>query len=317
MKNWIRRHLLALFIAFSSVGKKLNSSKEERLESGDELSQSKEQGSLSHALRNGIVNQQVQEFRARIYEVLDRAQNFSIDNEPIFDENGEIITMVASSKDRNVEAIPSTVKGDPFDDYPVMLVVDNTPITLGAEEAATYIEDVEKGMSSKFKFHNENPIMVGRSFVAKDRVEQYAKRLFVRTIDGDKKLLEFYLNKYKTENKKHNFFLNSLIKFVNRPMNNDFLKFETIDFITYNTLGSKDFRLYSFNNIVFNKVVEYDGNYILKYTADIVDNGVDILEDMKKDLSEDYKNKTERQKIDININPEDFYKNGEFFDNLK
>jgi hypothetical protein len=142
MKDWLRRHLQGLFISASLVFNKLSSSKEDKLESGDEINQNKDQNSLSHALKNGIVNQQVQEFRARTYEVLERAQNYSIDNEPIFDEDGNIITMVASTNSRNAEAIPSSVKGDPFDDYAVILVVDNTPITLGAEEAASYIVEV-------------------------------------------------------------------------------------------------------------------------------------------------------------------------------
>jgi hypothetical protein len=139
--------------------------------------------------------------------------------------------------------------------------------------------------------------------------------MFVRRIDDDIVLLEFYLNKYQSENKKYNFFLNSLLKFIKRPMNNDFIKLDSIEFITHNTMGSKDFRLFTFNEIVFDKVVEHDGNYIIKYKAKVVDNGVDILEDMKKDLSDDYKNKTKRDVGEISV--ENFYNNEEFFDNIQ
>jgi len=56
------------------------------------------------------------------------------------------------------------------------------------------------------------------------------------------------------------------------------LDFEGVNFITYKTLGVDDFLEYEYDNILFDKVVEFNGYYIIKFKANLKTDGKDILE---------------------------------------
>ena len=60
-----------------------------------------------------------------------------------------------------------------------------------------------------------------------------------------------------------------------------FLNFEGVEFITYKTIGVEDFLMFKYKDVVFDKIVEYNGFYVIKFKANVDINGKDILEDHK------------------------------------
>ena len=75
----------------------------------------------------------------------------------------------------------------------------------------------------------------------------------------------------------------------------NFLEFEEVSFVTNNTLGAQDFLLFSYGKITFNKIVEFDGNYVIKFNAKVLKNGEDILINyIDLELEKKYKNKQKK-----------------------
>tara|TARA_R110000796_G_scaffold250399_3_gene379281 strand:- start:311 stop:1384 length:1074 start_codon:yes stop_codon:yes gene_type:complete len=349
MRIWLRRTMASIALATASVEKNAITQAGGSLADGLNVIQSKDQGSMLNDLKQGQVTQQVMELRARTYAVMEGAENIRSKGTPVLDENGNIIAMMADNKgSKNIETVPANIKGDPFDDYRIEMVVSNEATTLSIADTVDYFqtsnddaremsgdqaklnakyveqfggEDTQGGkaveMTSGHELKNDEPIVVGRNIMSRFRIEQYTKKMFVRIVEKDTRLLEFYVSKYETEDKRSKFFLNTVKKFIKNPLNRELIEIDTVEFTTNKTVGKKDFRQYKYKVTGFNKIVEHNGFHIFKFNAEVTEDGTDILEEFKKDLSDEYKNKTARAPQSIGINPEDFYKdNKEFYDNI-
>jgi hypothetical protein len=76
----------------------------------------------------------------------------------------------------------------------------------------------------------------------------------------------------------------------------NFLDINKVEFITYNCLGVSDFLLYEYINLVFDKITEFDGYYLIKYKSVNSINGERILDKYKsEDLEKRYENKERKQ----------------------
>jgi hypothetical protein len=70
---------------------------------------------------------------------------------------------------------------------------------------------------------------------------------------------------------------------------------DVVEFLTFKTIGSEDFLLYRYENIKFDKIIEFNGFYVIKFKADVIINGKDILEKhMVEELEKKYKNKDKK-----------------------
>jgi hypothetical protein len=78
---------------------------------------------------------------------------------------------------------------------------------------------------------------------------------------------------------------------VNNTLNNSF-DIKEVGFISNNTLGANDFLCYGYEIIKLDKIVEFDGYYVIKYVAKNIINGEDILSEyIEVELDEKYDNK--------------------------
>lgn len=348
MINWLKKMSAQIALATASVEKNAITQAGGDLSDGTNIQQSKDQGSMLNALKQGEVTQQVMELRARTYAVMEKAENIRSTGTPVLDENGNIIAMMADNSEKNVNVVPKDIKGDPFDDYKIDMVVKNEVTTMGMLDTIEYFKEsdeearkmsgdqAKKNEKYKEQFGEseieggnavemvkgqelkaEKPIKVGRTFVSRFRIEEYTKKMYVRIIDKETRLLEFYVSKYETEDKRSKFFLNTVKKFIARPLNQDLVGIDTVEFVSDKTIGSKDYMEYKYQVQKFDKIVEHEGFYIFKFEAKVIVDGLDILEEFKKELSDDYKNKTKRAPQSIGLDPETFYKNNDdFYDNI-
>jgi hypothetical protein len=72
----------------------------------------------------------------------------------------------------------------------------------------------------------------------------------------------------------------------------DFLEILGVKFISYNTIGAADFFEFEYEINKFDKIVEYDGHYVIKFIANVITNGESIYEKYREEeLEERYKNK--------------------------
>ena len=57
----------------------------------------------------------------------------------------------------------------------------------------------------------------------------------------------------------------------------DVIDFKQVEFISFRAFGTDDLKKYTYNNIEFDNILIFDGHYIIKFTADIVNDGEDLI----------------------------------------
>lgn len=202
---------------------------------------------------------------------------------------------------------------DPFDTYPAELCVINDVIVKDVLKAFMN-EFMEKKLKPEIYVDektgetrathgeiksdyfdmsdNQKPLFVEREYRPRIELERFTQRMIVRKINEKERLLEFYISKYPNEYDKRTSLVVSECKKIIDGRRSDMTDLYKVGFISLETIGVPDYFEYQYDNIKFERIVEHDGNYILKFRANVLVNGEDILKDMvEEDLDERYKNK--------------------------
>lgn len=315
--KWLKRKMAAIAIATASVEE--SALKQTGNDVGETTGkyQRHNQGSLADDLKQGVVTQQVQELRWRMYKVLEETQKYKT-KVVGYDEDGFMITETVKDDGNETKSVTlSKINVDDFDDYKLELVVNNDAITMGVGGAFDGVSDAESIESSKDEdgdatrsiglvdgesdeSHNktERIIECGRELRAKFQIEDYTKKMNIRTISETEKLLEFYVSIYPDEyNRKSRFFLSEIAKAVKNPRMCDFLDIQEVMFVSYNTIGVKDLMEFEYKITRFDKIVDYNGYHVIKFKAEVVKNGDSIYEKFEEgadELIDKYKNKEKK-----------------------
>jgi len=281
--KWLKRKMTAIAIATAAV-------EESTLkQTGDDVGettgkfQRHNQGSLADDLKQGVITQQVQELRWRMYKVLEESQKHK-SKVVGYDEDGFMITEQVKIGDGDLgKGTLTKVKMDEYDDYPLELLVNNDQITISMLEATN--DTTEKP---------ERVISCARELRAKFEIEDYTKKMHVRTISDTEKLLEFYVSIYPDEyNRKSRFFLSEIGKAVKNPRMCDFLDITNVMFVSYNTVGVQDLMEFDYKVTGFDKIVEFGGYHVIKFKVEVIKNGESLTDKFKEgaeELIEKYKN---------------------------
>jgi hypothetical protein len=308
--KWIKQKAAAVALSTARVEEDILSQSGQELDGGVGQVQRLNQGRLSDALKRGELTQEVKDLRWRMYKVLNESKGLTAKITG-YDDDGLPIVEVVNSNKWAVE----NVKVDSEDDYEVIMVVDNTEITLsikdtldgGAvanadaneEEREDKDGDTTKtigkiginGHQSSTK--NLNPISIKRELRPKFELEHYTKKMIVREIDDTTRLLELYISMYPDESdRKTNLLISDLRKAIINPRGCNSLDIQELSYVTNKTLGSKDFKLYEYLITGVHKIIEYNGHYVIKFKADVITNGDSIVEQFREtDLDNRYENK--------------------------
>lgn len=289
--NWIKRKMVLLAISMAEVekntlgqsgGKELGSVNQERRH---------RQGSLADSLKQGEINQEVKDLRWRMYKVLDESQGFATKIVGYEEDGTPITETVQTSVDEQGRSSISKIKVDDHDDYPVELVVNNDAET---KSVSVMFDEISDEMSSGKD--SDRVISCIRELRAKFEIEKFSKKMNVRTISKIEKLLEFYVSIYPDgDNRKSNLFISEIKKAIKNPRIADFLDIIGVEFVSYNTIGVKNLHQFEYKVTGFDKIIEYDGYYVVKFKADVVKDGESLYDKFKEeDLEERYKNKEKK-----------------------
>lgn len=310
MKKWLKDKITVLSVAMANVEKNALGQRAEALSDDVNHVRRNTEGQLADSLIQGEVTQEVMDLRWRTYKILKETDGLT--SEIVgYDEDGFPITRTyKKDKTKGLE----NVKLDKYDSYQIEMCLFNDEITLSISDTlgTKYVEGKEESIKVKkdenavgsisgdkyFAFYKpKRHITVERNFAPKFEIETYTKKLIVRYIDEETRLLEFYVSKYPDEYKKTSkFFLKEIEKAIKNPISVNMLDLSKVSFITNGVIGSDDFLLYQYTNLVFDKIIEFDGNYVVKFKANIDINGEDILEKHRQEeLDKKYENK-ERKK---------------------
>jgi hypothetical protein len=230
---------------------------------GSTIEQKKEVQNVYADLLRGEVTQEVRELRHEMYyaERLSHQYDYggngrAVKKNKMFDYNGNV---------------------DMSDGYPIQLIQDNREdITLSADFNEFLIQNGKEAIGEVVgrKF----TIEIERDFVPTMRLEEFVTKLVVKRISKDRVILDFYTPETpKQFDRRSRIFVNKLGAIYEGDIRTDLIDFKGISFVAYNAYGSDDLREYEYTNIKYELILTYDGNYVLRFTADIVKDGTDMI----------------------------------------
>lgn len=293
LKKWFRNQIAGLSIAFSNVEKNFLNQEGKSLSDDANQERNLQQGTLADSLLRGEITQEVKDLRWRTYKILKNKEflKLKLVGE---DKNRLIFETVSESRKKRSNRIMI----DNLDPYHLEMVFTNNGISLGVGDV---VNNDSVSASDYFATNKqERPIKIERTFFPKFYIENYTTKINIRTIDDKNKLIEFYISKYPDEyNLNSKMLINELKKIVeNQLLNTKFLEFNEVGFITDNTLGVADNLLFTYKKIKFNKIIEFDGFYVIKFNGVVDVAGEDILlKYIEPELEVKYKNKKGKKTI--------------------
>jgi hypothetical protein len=330
LKKWLTNKAASVFISLSNVEKNTITKISDQVSNDTHYTRRNTQGTLADSLINGEVTQEVQNLRWRTYKILNQVSGYK-SKIVGYDEDGLPVTeMVKLDVKKELDGINL----DTADSYVLEMVVDNSEITNNTNDIMfgkhLLAYDVPKIMTSgstgdfignigiddkipevleKFASHGtinnteyqatnktERPLFVGRDFFPKFNIEDYTTKLNIRRIDDEHRLLEFYVSKYPdTLRKNSGLFVKEVIKAMSKPIHTNFLEIKNVSFVTDNTIGATNYLRFTYDILKFDKIVEFNGSYVIKFIGKISINGVNIFEEFRvTELDAKYKNKEKK-----------------------
>ena len=323
LKDWTSRKMAMISLAMANVEKNSLSQSAEPLATDTAKFQRNTQGQLADSLINGVVTQEVMDLRWRTYKIMRETEGVNAEITGYDDDGMPIVKM---SK-RNKKAALKKIKLDEFDNYPLDMVIDNSEIVLGTNqvmdnENISMLDQViinqttgpkdDDGEPGKIEWSathgsidgteyfatnkSERPIVIIRETLPKFMIENFTKKLNVRFINENERLLEFYVSKYPDEyNRTSRLFISEIKKLIDEPTFSTTLDIKGVNFVSYKCVGVDDFLEFEFEISSFDKIIEFNGFYVIKFIAKINIDGEDMLEKHRRtDLDKKYENKEKK-----------------------
>lgn len=298
ISDWVRRKLAIIAIATANVEKNAlnNEGKSMSDNLGSELKLSQER--LSESLINGEITQEVKDLRWRMYKVLNNLSGAVSKRTGRFDADGEEIIETTFNNHLKLDKI----KVDDTDEYPLEKCIYNNMIKLSISDVVNNLDIniFEENVSFDNLGSGVAPrptIVINREFPTKINIENYVKKVNIRTINESEKLVEFCVSKYPDEfDRKTNFFISEIKKCIVNPRSSNIIDINGLAFITdINSLGANENLLYEYDLTSFYKIVEFNEFYVIKYKAHVIVDGENqYLKYEEAELEEKYKNKVKK-----------------------
>lgn len=243
------------------------------------IHQTVEEQRISKDLLKGEITQPVKEMRHRIYNVSKEANDYEYLGNGVAVKKREFKKLFIEESDGNE----------------VWIIQDNEPIVNNV------LDELERvGRTGDYV---QYIIKIERDYLSRFRLEEYTTKLVVKKVDGDKVILDFYCsiypNKFDIKSKP---FVTELKKIKENRVKSDIIDFNGVWFITQKAYGSEDLLKYSFNNISFKEILEFDGNYVLRFNATVNINGEDLTKQYYDEIMANKYNTHEKKNVEISLN---------------
>ena len=320
IKKWFKRQATAFALATASVEKDSLKQSSIELEGNIGQVQRHNQGTLADALDRGEITQEVKELRWRLFKVLEASDKMVINSLSVDDEGYHDLN-VKKSTSATIKSGLKKIKLDTHDDYPLEMVINNKEVTLSGIDIISNdnikeydlderVESVKSDDESKSAtlgeisnddYHSniktDKPIKIIRDLRPKFELESFTNKLNIRIINDKERLLEFYVSIYPDEyDRKTRLFLSEVKKAIKNPRASNMLDIIGVGFTSYKDIGVKDFHQFHYEVKEFDKIVQFDGYYVIKFKSEVILNGEYLLEKYRlKELDQKYKNKESKR----------------------
>lgn len=251
-----------------------------------------EQDSVYHHLLRGEVTQEVIELRYEMYHAERKSYDY------VYAGNGRVKKKDESDK-----------RYDDYDGLEIRLIQDNNVNTTSLSEFGidvcgdTYSVDGEaKGDLDK----KERLFSFKRNILPRYNIEKYISKLVVKNIEDNKAKLEFYTSCYPQQfDNHHKMFVKLLEKGEMQIKLSDIVEVESFEFITHAAYGAPDMNRFEYNNLQFESLRKFDGNFILTFIGNIVKDGDDIIDEVYDEIAakkfENHEARTDSPTLDWDV----------------
>lgn len=255
--NKIRSFFFYIFWGLKSADKIAFGAKEDPSNDGTVFEQQNEQNSVYKDLLKGEVTQEVKELRHEMYFSERKSHKYKYIGNGVVTKKNEIFDYPG--------------KIDKTDGFPLQILQPNI------EDTGTLSENLSEA-DYRIKNKKEFTIDIERDFIPRFRLEEFTNKLVVKRINENAVMLDFYTPIYKSQfNTIHKLFLKELEKIYMGDVRSDVIDFKQVEFISFRAFGTDDLKKYTYNNIEFDNILIFDGHYVIKFTADIVNDGEDLI----------------------------------------
>lgn len=242
---------------------------------------------LSKALLRGELTEDVKQLRYRNYMVDREAKKYKY----------YAPTLALKKKEGKDNKFISYDKSDGLE---VITIQNAHAIGETVGDGLQQIENGGRGEAAKYN------IEIKRDFTPRFKIEEFMEKLVVKRFDETHAVLDFYFSKYPDR-----FFLNNNDKaFRTKPfiheienirdnkVKSDILDIDSVRFVTFHAYKQDDLKEFLFNNVFFNEVAEFDGDYILRFKAVIQLEGFDLTKSFyNEEMDRKYKNHEKRDTV--------------------
>lgn len=276
-----------LFLGMKNVDTIITSNHKSEDGSGYILSDDSNGGIFKDILEQKVT-QEVEELRYASYEVAKKSKNYR------YIGNGK----VAKKTKSQLSLKPGFL--DESDNLPIILVQD---VKMVCDDVLTVLNEVNEEKNKKvFKDYN---IKIKRDIFPRFLIEEFIRKIVVKQADGNY-VIDLYCSQYPSQfnEKRSRAFLSEIKKIKSGIIrNSDILDINEISFITSNAWGVDDWFLFSFNDFELNSIIEFDGNFILRFGCQAITYMENILDKVySKSAEEKYQNKTMKENAVIHLN---------------
>lgn len=233
------------------------------LDTGSTINQKVSDHSVAKALLRGEVTQEVIDLRYRTYEVARESTHYTYFSPTLAKKkkpNDNKFLKVENEENREIV----TVQENKLD----VETVTDTLLRIGDD--GKYVD--------RAKQYN---IIMERDCAVRFKLEQFAKKVVVKKGDTETEaILDVYVSKYPDDKVFiSKAFVHEVEKIKDQGIRSDVTNIDRLSFETYKAYKLDDMIRFEFGDLKFKCVIEYDGDYILRFVSKIIDGGTDLTKE--------------------------------------
>ena len=270
-KFWYKLKIFfnSFFWGLRSADDELTTSTKDATGEGSTITQKQEQKSVYADLLKGEVTQEVKELRHEMYYAERRSHDYIYNGgghaaklNKVFDYEGKI----ENSDGHRVELVQDNEQdAASYEDYGID--IDKK----GEDYSTIKMEDIA---SKSYR------IKIKRDFVPRFKLEEYTKKVVVKAFEDNKKILDIYVSKYEIPfDRRSRIFVNAVESIYMGDIRSEIIDFQGLAFITKNAYGADDLIFYEFSDFEFKDIIDFDGNYVIRFLCTCLSSGEDLIEE--------------------------------------
>lgn len=253
-----------LFNGARSADKLLNAqTNEDEANVPDGIEQQQEQKSVLNDLIKGEVTEEVRQLRHEMYYAERKSYEY---------------TYTGGGRVRKNDLFKYKGKYENSDGLDVIIVQENDTIPDSLTECGikTYVDNtqevtdnVENVLRNRTRSEIKHRIKFDRKYLPRFRIENYLNKLIVKSVDENTVMIDLYVTKYINKFEPTSRLFHAEMEKIYQGFVNDtdVINFDRIHFTSYKAYGLNDLIEVSYTDLKFLNIVEFDGNYVLKYYA--------------------------------------------------